>query len=60
MNKPCAVLVFDRKATDAAGRVVTRPCGAPAIYIVIIGGDHLFATCSRHNNRLERAGVRAA
>ena len=59
VSNPCAVLIFDRKAS-ATGPVVFRPCGAPANYIIVIGNDHLFATCARHNDRLERAGVRAA
>ena len=62
MTNPCGVLIFDRKATAArsGGPVIFRPCGAPANYVITIGNDHLFAACSRHNDRLERAGVRAA
>jgi hypothetical protein len=59
MTNPCAVLIFDRKAS-VTGPVVFRPCGAAANQIVSITGDHLFAVCSRHNARLERAGVKAA
>lgn len=53
----CGVLIFDARATSAQGRVVIRPCGAPARYVISMGGDSLFATCHRHNARLERAGV---
>jgi hypothetical protein len=62
MSHPCAVIIFDRKATaeKRGGPVVYRPCGAPAHFIVSISGDHLFAVCSRHNDRLDRAGVKAA
>ena len=61
VTNPCGVLIYDRKATaERGGPVIFRPCGAPANYIVSINNDHLFATCSRHNDRLDRAGVRAA
>ena len=61
MTHTCAVLIFDRKATAArpSGPVVFRACGAPANSIITMNGDHLFAVCSRHNHRLERAGVAA-
>jgi hypothetical protein len=59
VTNPCGVLIIDRTAS-AKGPDEFRPCGAPANYVVVIGNDHLFATCSRHNHRLERAGVRAA
>lgn len=56
MPKPCAMLIFDRKAS-AGGPVVFRACGAPSTMMVMIRGDYMFRVCSRHNGRLERAGV---
>jgi predicted nucleic acid-binding Zn ribbon protein len=53
--KTCAVLVWDREATAAEHRIVTRPCGARTTYVVTFHGDALFAACSRHNARLRRA-----
>jgi hypothetical protein len=59
-RNPCSILVVDLKASKGGGSVVIRPCGSPNTHVVIIGGDHLFAICSRHNARLDRAGVKAA
>jgi hypothetical protein len=59
VTNPCAVLIFDRKATSSEGRVVYRACGAPANSVIVMHGDHLFAVCGRHNGRLARAGVAA-
>jgi hypothetical protein len=54
----CGVLVLDKARTRASERVVFRTCGAPTNGTVEIGGDHLFAACSRHNRRLERLNER--
>ncbi len=56
----CGVLIYDAKASGATPSVVIRPCGAPANRTIVIGHDTLFAACSRHDRRLDRAGVRAA
>lgn len=53
MSLTCGVLVWDRKATEH-GVVVFRTCGATTEQTVEIGGDHLLASCSRHNRRIDR------
>ncbi len=54
--KPCAMLIWDREASRG-GTIVFRPCGAKTGGVVTIRGDTMFAVCSRHNQRLIRAGV---
>jgi hypothetical protein len=54
-TKPCAVIVWDKAATAKAGSLVTRPCGAPTRHVLTVRGDTLFAACSRHDDRLNRA-----
>jgi hypothetical protein len=51
MKNRCAVLILRRKG-DAYR---FEACGAVAVYILIIKNDHLFAVCSRHDGRLDRA-----
>lgn len=51
----CAILIFDRKATNERGVVTMRPCGAATGQTLSVRGDLLIAICSRHNKRLERA-----
>jgi pimeloyl-ACP methyl ester carboxylesterase len=60
VSYPCAILVYDRRATREQGRVVFRPCGAATWSTVSMGGQLLFAACSRHPERLAKAGVRDA
>ena len=53
LKNPCGVLIVRQRGH--AFRF--EPCGAPALYIISISGDSLFAACHRHNERLRRAGV---
>lgn len=45
----CGVIVYDRR------RVQFRTCGAKAPFVLIVGGDELFAMCQRHDGRIDRA-----
>ena len=55
MTQPCAVQVWDRRATRSTGRVTIRACGAATRMMITVGGDVLLAACGRHNRRLQRA-----
>jgi hypothetical protein len=51
MDKPvrCGVVIYDERQRRV------RTCGQAADHTIIVRGDYLFATCARHNRRLERA-----
>jgi len=53
--KPCAVIIWDRPASRAAGFLKTRPCGVWTRHVITFADDPLFAACHRHDGRLRRA-----
>ena len=48
-NLTCSITIYDQKRNEF------RTCGAKAPFVLIVRGDQLFACCSRHNARVNRA-----
>lgn len=45
----CGIVIYDADA----GKI--RTCHAKATTAIVIRGDHLFGTCQRHKQRIDRA-----